>query len=163
MNLDPKKHCKGPNSVVSHILTTTDQELKFPKLDHSRLRLQVYSNASYVNNLDGSSQLGYIIFLADDNDKCQPLFWSSHKSKRVSRFILGSETIALDDAFEMAFAMKNDICVVQCACQAGTRVQRSSSNTNNNRKELPTRHSSTECPILPFPLSGFAAHSSSNP
>ena len=55
--------------------------------------------------------------------------------------------------------------VVQCACQAGTKVQRSSSNpnNNNNQQELPTRHSSTECPILPFPLSGFAAHSSSNP
>ena len=53
---------------------------------------------------------------------------------------------------------------VQYACQARTRVQRSSNNTNNNnnQQELPTRHSSTECPILPFPLSGFAAHSSSN-
>ena len=54
---------------------------------------------------------------------------------------------------------------MQCACQTGTRVQRSSSNTNNNnnQQEMPTRHSPTECPILPFPLSGFAAHSSSNP
>ena len=109
-NLDPKKHCKGLSSVVSNILTTTDQALKFSKLDHSRLRLQVYSDASYGNNLDGSSQLGYIIFLADDKDKCQLLFWSSHKSKRVSRSVLGCETMAFADAFDMAFAMKNDIC-----------------------------------------------------
>ena len=71
---DPKKHCKGLNSVVSHVLTTTDQALKFPKLDLRRLRLQVYSDASYGNNLERSSQLGHIIFLADDNDKCQPFF-----------------------------------------------------------------------------------------
>ena len=109
-NLDPKKHCKGLNPVVGHILTTTDQALKFPKLDHSRLRLQVYSDASYGNNLDGSSQLGYVIFLADDKDKSQPLFWSSHKSKRVSRSVFGSETMAFADAFDMAFAMKNDFC-----------------------------------------------------
>ena len=109
-NLDPKKYCKGLNSVVSHILTTTDLELKFPNLDHSSLRIQVYSDGSYGNNLDGSSQLGYIIFLADDTDKCQPLFWSSHKSKRVSRSVPGSETMAFADAFDMTFAMKNDIC-----------------------------------------------------
>ena len=109
-NSDPKKHCKGLNSVVSHILTTTDQALKFRKLDHSRHQLQVYSEASYGSNLDGSSQLGYIIFLADDNDKCQSLFWSSHKSKHVSISVLGSEIMALADPFDMAFAMKNDIC-----------------------------------------------------
>ena len=95
--------------MVKHLLTPTDQVLKFPKLDPKRLRLQVYSDASYGKNFDGSSQLGYIIFLADLNGNCQPLFWSSHKSKRVSRSVLGSETMTFADAFDMAYAMKNDL------------------------------------------------------
>ena len=108
-NSDCTKHCKGLNSVVKHLLNTTDQVLKFPKLDNKRLRLQVYSDASYGNNFDRSSQLGYIIFLADSNGNCQPLFWSSHKSKLVSRSVLGCETMASADAFDMAFAMKNNL------------------------------------------------------
>ena len=108
-NSGPTKHCKGLNSVVRHLLTTTDQVLKFLKLDHKSLRLQVYSDASYGNSFDGSSQLGYIIFFADSNGNCQPLFWSSHKPKRDSRYFLGSETMAFADAFDMAYAMKNDI------------------------------------------------------
>ena len=49
------------------------------------------------------------MFLADKNDKCQPLYWSSHKSKRVSRSDLGSETMAFADAFDMKFAIKKDM------------------------------------------------------
>ena len=62
-NSDPKKHCKGLDSLVKHLLTITDQVLKFPKLDHKSIRLQVYCDASYGNNFDGPSQLGYIISL----------------------------------------------------------------------------------------------------
>jgi hypothetical protein len=72
-------------------------------------RLQVYSDALYANNPDGSSQLGYIIFLADENGNFQPLFWCSHKSRRVTRSVLESETMALADAFDMAYALKHDI------------------------------------------------------
>ena len=108
-NSDPSKHSKGLNAMVKHLLTTTDQVLKFPKLDHKSLQLQVYSDALYGNNFDGSSQIGYIIFSADSNGNCQPLFWSSHKSKRFSRSVLGSETMAFADAFDMDYALNNDL------------------------------------------------------
>lgn len=68
-----------------------------------------YSYASYANNNDASSQLGYIIFLTDNSDACQPLVWSSHKYNCVTRSVLGSETMALADAFDMAFMVKHDV------------------------------------------------------
>ena len=108
-NVDPHTHRKLLNSVVRHLHKTSEQRLMYPKLDKESLRLQTYSDASYSNNYDGTSQLGYIIFLADKDDNCHPLYWSSHKSKRVSRSVLGSETMAFADAFDMTYAIKRDI------------------------------------------------------
>ena len=176
--------------------------LTYGKLDVSTLRLKMYADAAFATNDDLSSQQGYIILLTDNSGRAHVLDYSSKKSKRVVRSIMGGEVYAFADGFDRSFVIRKDLekmlnikiplhcytdskqlfdsitkgqqttekrlmidIVVQCACQAGTRVQRSSSNTNNNnnQQELPTQHSSTECPILPFPLSGFAAHSSSNP
>ncbi|CDF37529.1 unnamed protein product [Chondrus crispus] len=44
----------------------------------------------------------------------------------------------------------------------GLTVQQQHSQQTTTNKSC-RRHSPTECPILPFPLSGFAAHSSSSP
>jgi hypothetical protein len=108
-NVDPMSHIRRLNAVVTHLRKTIDQVLKFPKLDWNNLSLRVYSDASYANNPDGSSQIGYIIFLCDTTGACQPLFWSSKKSKRVTRSVLGSETMALADAFDMAFSIRHDL------------------------------------------------------
>lgn len=104
-----KKYIKIINDTIKRLKDTYDSTLKFPKLDNKSLQLRVYSDASYSNNEDKSSQLGYIIFLMDKHNRCQPLFWSSHKSKRVSRSVLGSETMAFADAFDMAYVIKYDL------------------------------------------------------
>ena len=108
-NDDPKTHIKRLNAVVNHLRKTMNRVLKFPKLDRNNLSLRVYSDASYANNSDGTSQIGYIIFLCDASGYCQPLFWSSKKSKRVTRSVLGSETMALADSFDMAFTIRHDL------------------------------------------------------
>ena len=72
-NLDPTTHRKLLNSVVRHIRRTSEQRLLYTKLDKESLRLQTYSESSYSINHDGTSQLGYVIFLADNDDKCHPL------------------------------------------------------------------------------------------
>lgn len=69
----------------------------------------MYSAASYADNRDASSQLGYIVFLCDKSNTAQPIAWSSHKSKRATRSVLGSETMALADGFDAAYALRHDI------------------------------------------------------
>jgi hypothetical protein len=108
-NGDPGEYIKQLNRVIKHLKKIPDLPLRFPRLELSTLRLQVYSDASYANNADGSSQLGYISFLVDANGTCQLLFWSSHKSRRVTRSVLGSETMAFADAFDTAYALKHNI------------------------------------------------------
>jgi hypothetical protein len=107
--VSPTDCIKQLNRAFSRVNKVPDLALRFPRLDLETLRLQVYSDASYANNADGSSQLGYIIFLTDATGECQPILWSSHKSRRVTRSVLGSETMALADAFDTAYALKHDI------------------------------------------------------
>ena len=106
---DAKKYVTDVDTVVKHLQKTPYFVLRYPKLDKDSIRLQIYSDASYASNYDASSKLGYIIFLADKNNSCQPLLWSSHKSKRVSRSVLGCETMAFADAFDVAFAIRHDL------------------------------------------------------
>jgi hypothetical protein len=108
-NGDPGEYIKQLNRVIQHLKKIPDLPLRFPKLELSTLRLKLYSDASYANSADCSSQLGYIIFLVDGNGTCQPLFWSSHKSRQVTRSVIGNETMALANAFDMAHALKHDI------------------------------------------------------
>ena len=106
-NNDSSKYLKAINAI--HICSSEIPYLRYPKLQIDTLRLQTYSDASFASNEDLSSQLGYFIFLVDGTGNCQPLHWSSHKAKRVSRSVLGSEVLAFSDAFDMSYAIKHDL------------------------------------------------------
>jgi hypothetical protein len=54
---DPTTHVKDINKITKH-LHSLDLPLKFSKLDPNSLQLIVYSDASFANNYDMSSQLG---------------------------------------------------------------------------------------------------------
>ena len=97
------------NRVVKHLKANDDVLLMYPKLDPSSLRMRVYTDASYADNKDGSSQLGYAIYLCDGSGKAQLIAWSSHKSRRVTRSVLGSETMALADGFDAGYAIRHDL------------------------------------------------------
>lgn len=75
-------------------------------LDEHFLRLQVYCDASVATNYDRTSQLEFIDFLADKHKTIYPLHWTSYKSKRVTRFVLGSEVMAFADDFDVTISLK---------------------------------------------------------
>lgn len=81
--------------------------LKFPNLDLYQSSLVVYSDASYGNLPDGSSQGGYIVFLRDKSGKCAPLAWSSAKIKRIARSTLAAECMALQDGADAAVLLSS--------------------------------------------------------
>lgn len=108
-NLAQKEKIKDLNAAVSHIQKTKKLSLKFPELDRASLQMRVYTDASFASNYDLSSQLGYLVFLADKNNLAHLISWSSHKSKRVSRSVHGSEVMAFADGFDMAFAIRHDL------------------------------------------------------
>ena len=73
-----EKMIKLLNTIVKHLKRSLGLILKFLKLDIEPLSLFAYSDASYANNHDGTSQPGYVIFLIDKSKKCQPLACSSY-------------------------------------------------------------------------------------
>jgi Reverse transcriptase (RNA-dependent DNA polymerase) len=104
----PTEYIKELNRIVRHV-KTINLPLLYPRLDLDTLKLVAYTDSSFSNNEDLSSQLGYIIFLSDSTGACQPLYYSSHKSKRVTRSVLGGEVMAFADGVDMAVMLKHDI------------------------------------------------------
>ena len=103
------KHIKEFNKTVKFLKNTSNQGLRMQKLDRESLHLRVYSDASFANNADLTSQLGYIILLADKYGKCNVLHYASYKSRRVTRSVLGAEVYAFADAFDFAYVIKHDL------------------------------------------------------
>ena len=73
------------------------------------LKLVVFTDSSFANNADYSSQIGYVIALADDEDNTNILHWSSTKCKRVTRSTLASELYGMVNGFDIGAAIKKII------------------------------------------------------
>ena len=67
------------------------------------------TDASFANNKDYSSQVGYVIVLADENDNCNIIHWSSIKCKRVTRSVIASELYAMTHGFDTTCALKDTL------------------------------------------------------
>jgi hypothetical protein len=81
----------------------------FPQLDLSTLRVVVFADASFAQNEDLSSQVGYIVLLLDAEHQCAPIMHRSYKAKRTTQSELAAEAIALADGFDAAFACANNL------------------------------------------------------
>ena len=88
------------NKAIKY-LKNNPVSIQFPRLDLSNIFLEAYADAAFGNLPSGSSQGGYLIFVTDGK-RHVPVSWSSHKLKRVARSTLTAETIALNDAIDMA-------------------------------------------------------------
>jgi hypothetical protein len=73
------------------------------------LRLVIFTDSSFANNADYSSQIGYIIALADNEDNANILHWSSTKCKRVTRSTLASKLYGMVNGFDIGAAIKKTI------------------------------------------------------
>lgn len=71
-------------------------------------KIVFFSDASHATNVDQSSQLGYIIFLTD-NDNWYLLEYNSYKSRRVVRSTLAVELLSLDDPVDAAIMQEHEL------------------------------------------------------
>lgn len=79
------------------------------KLDLDTLHLRVYSDSASANNTDLSSQLAFIVLLCDKHNNCNVINFSSHKSRRIVRSVLGGEVYAFEDSFDASYTIKRDL------------------------------------------------------
>ena len=100
---------KALNKRLEWQINNLRKGLKFVKLDTSTLQLLVFTDASFANNKDLSSQMGYVIVLTDATKKANVIHWSSVKCKRVTRSVLASELYGIAHGFDIGTAIKSTI------------------------------------------------------
>jgi len=104
-----QRHVRALNAAVKAARARQGLGLQYPPLDTTSLRLRAYADASFATNDDHSSQLGFLILLADASGRAHVLSFSSRKSKRVVRSIMAGEVYALTAAFDEAYMLRYDL------------------------------------------------------
>lgn len=104
-----ESHVKDLNNLALYLKSTSASHMKFPELDQESLYLLCNADSSFANLRDSSTQLGYIIVLADKSNKCSIISYCSYKSRCVVRLSSAGETLALADAFDTAIVLQHDI------------------------------------------------------
>ena len=107
-NADRRKIVRQLNRAVRYAIQN-QVSLKIPTLDIDTLRIIQYSDSSFSNNRDLSSQLGHICFLGDDSRAVAPIYFKSYKARRATRSAMSGEVIAFSDLFDVAVTLAEEI------------------------------------------------------
>ena len=102
-------------------ITNKSRELRYVKLDQDTLQLVVFTDSSFANNKDLSSQIGYVICLADATKKAKIIHWSSLKCKRVTRSVLAAELYGMAHGFNIGAVIKATSGKILDLCQSYAR------------------------------------------
>jgi Reverse transcriptase (RNA-dependent DNA polymerase) len=97
------------NKQLSWQLEHANRGLRFVPLDLPTLRVAVFTDSSFANNPDMSSQIGYIVVIVDKNDAANIVHWGSVKCRRVTRSVLAAELYAMSLGFDNAVVIKSTI------------------------------------------------------
>ena len=113
------KHIRILNKAVRHA-KREHNAITIKKLDVHNFRLIGFSDASFANNADLSTQLGYVLFLGDSSNRVIPLYFKSYKARRVVNSAMAGEVISFADLFDTASAIASDLNLV---LQADVKIQ----------------------------------------
>ena len=80
-----RRNLKDVKKVIRYIRNTDEILIKFPGLDQELPKIIAFADSSFGNSRDGGTQLGYIIILADGNQKCSIIVYRYYKARRNVR------------------------------------------------------------------------------
>src|SRR6266480_3650336 len=104
-----EEDAKHLNKRLQWQIDNPTRGLRFAPLDPDSLQLIIFTDASFANNKDLSSQIGFIIALADRNNQANIPHWSSIKCKRITRSVLAAELYAMAHSFDKGMVIKTTI------------------------------------------------------
>ena len=103
---------KRLNQRLQWQLDNKQRGLRFVQLDLKRAKLMVFTDGSFGNNRDLSSQIGYLIALVNEDREGESfvirgniVHYSSVKSKRVTRSVLASEIYGCANGFDLGYVI----------------------------------------------------------
>jgi hypothetical protein len=103
---------KALNKRIQWQIENPSRGLRFIALEKESLRLLVFTDASFANNKDLSSQIGMVLVLADSKNNANIIHWCSIKCKRVTRSVLASELYGMAHGFDMAASAKSTLDLI---------------------------------------------------
>jgi hypothetical protein len=96
-----------------------DRGLSYVQLKMTDLKLFAFVDASFANNKDMSSQMGYVIVLGNEvanntsfTIRGNIIHWSSLKCKRITRSVLASEIYAMAHGVDIAIAIGSTLNII---------------------------------------------------
>lgn len=100
-------------------INNTQRGLNYVPVDLSSAKLMVFTDGSFANNRDLSSQIEYVIMLVNENVhrdlfdiRGNLLHYSSTKCKRVTRSVLASEIYGMVSGFNLGLALVTTLKLV---------------------------------------------------
>ncbi|KAM4067548.1 cwf18 domain containing protein [Hirsutella rhossiliensis] len=108
---------KALNKRIEWQINNPDRGLCYIPIDLESAKIFVFTDGSFANNKDLSSQIGFVIIIANETAQSTDSFsirgnilhWSSTKCKRVTRSVLASEIYGLTSGFDLAFVIKQTV------------------------------------------------------
>jgi hypothetical protein len=108
------------NKRLEWQMMNLDRGIKYIPLDLQRTKLFVFVDRSFANNKDFSSQIGYLIILANETFTESNEFmvnrnlihYSSTKSKRVTQSVLALEIYGMVGGVDMAIAINTTLHMI---------------------------------------------------
>lgn len=104
-----KTHVKALKDLIKGVYVNKRRGIRQQILDRSSLSLPVFTDSSFANTPNLRSELDFIVLLCDATGSRNIIHFSSYKSKRVSRSVMGAEVLALADGFDYAYLMRHDL------------------------------------------------------
>lgn len=98
-------HARALNKLIKKCMESADVGLDYVSLDPGSIYIGVFIDASFANNCDYSSQLGFVTTLMDKKNNCNIIHFGSVKSKRVTRSALASELYAMVYGFDQSYVI----------------------------------------------------------
>lgn len=84
-------------------------KVAIPTLDKDSLKVVRHSDSSFAGNMDLTSQLGYICFLANEKNAAVPTIFKHYKACRVTRSVMAAEFISFSDMFDVCYTIAHDL------------------------------------------------------
>jgi len=107
------------NKRLEWQIKNIDRGIKHIAFDLEQAKLFVFVDGSFANNKDFSSQIGYLIILANETKgtnefiiKGNLIHYSSTKSKRVTRSVLASKIYGMVGGVNMAIVINTIIKII---------------------------------------------------
>lgn len=102
-------HVKTINKTIKYVHENPRRGLLQRRLDEKSVHIRVYTDSSFADNEDLTTQLGFLILLCDADGRCNVLHFGSHKSRRVVRSVMGGEVYAFVDGMDFGLTIKHDL------------------------------------------------------